>query len=43
MASIGLKDHIGEAVNILETILEEAIRSLQAERDLWGQETPNPT
>ncbi len=42
MASIGLKEHIGEALGILETILEEAIKSLRAERDLWGQETPNP-
>ena len=42
MASIGLKEHIGEALVILETILEEAIRCLKSERDLWGQETPNP-
>jgi HPt (histidine-containing phosphotransfer) domain-containing protein len=42
MASIGLKDHIGEALDILEKILDEALHSLQAERDLWGQETPNP-
>jgi HPt (histidine-containing phosphotransfer) domain-containing protein len=42
MASIGLKDHIGEALGILEAILDEAIKSLKAERDLWGQETPNP-
>jgi HPt (histidine-containing phosphotransfer) domain-containing protein len=42
MASIGLKEHIGEALGILDTILEEAIKSLRAERDLWGQETPNP-
>lgn len=42
MASIGLKEHIGEALNILETILDEAIRCLKSERDLWGQEAPNP-
>ena len=42
MASIGLRDHIGEAVDVLEKILVEAIGSLQAERDLWGQETANP-
>jgi HPt (histidine-containing phosphotransfer) domain-containing protein len=42
MASIGLKEHIGEALGILETILGEAISCLQAERDLWGQETANP-
>ena len=42
MASIGLKEHIGEALGILEAILNEAIKSLKAERDLWGQEAPNP-
>jgi HPt (histidine-containing phosphotransfer) domain-containing protein len=42
MASIGLKEHIGEALGILQTVLDEAILHLQAERDLWGQETPNP-
>jgi hypothetical protein len=42
MASIGLKEHIGEALGILDIILAEAIKSLKAERDLWGQETPNP-
>lgn len=42
MASIGLKEHIGEALGILDAILEEAIRCLKAERDLWGQEAPNP-
>jgi HPt (histidine-containing phosphotransfer) domain-containing protein len=42
MASIGLKEHIGEALGILETILEEAIKSLRAERDLWGQEASSP-
>lgn len=42
MASIGLKEHIGEALGILEAVLEEANKSLRAERELWGQETPNP-
>jgi HPt (histidine-containing phosphotransfer) domain-containing protein len=42
MASIGLKEHIGEALGILDAILAEAIKSLRAERELWGQETPNP-
>jgi HPt (histidine-containing phosphotransfer) domain-containing protein len=42
MASIGLRDHIGEALSILEQVLLEALQSLQAERELWGQESPNP-
>lgn len=42
MASIGLKEHLGEALGILEEVLNEAIGCLKAERDLWGQETPNP-
>jgi HPt (histidine-containing phosphotransfer) domain-containing protein len=42
MASIGLREHIGEALDMLEKILAEAIQCLQSERDLWGQETPNP-
>jgi HPt (histidine-containing phosphotransfer) domain-containing protein len=42
MASIGLRDHIGEALNILEQVLLEALQSLQAERELWGQEAPKP-
>lgn len=41
MASIGLRDHIGEGFEMLETVLNEAIGSLKAERELWGQETPN--
>lgn len=42
MASIGLREHIGEAVGKIEKVLDEAIQSLQAERTLWGQETaPN--
>ncbi|MEO6095477.1 MAG: Hpt domain-containing protein [Fibrobacteria bacterium] len=40
MASIGLTDHIGEGLDILETVLTEAIQYLQAERELWGQEAP---
>lgn len=40
MASIGLRDHIGDGLDILEKVLEEAIHSLQAERELWGQEAP---
>lgn len=43
MASIGLREHIGEALEMLEQVLAEAILSLQAERELWGQETsPKP-
>jgi len=43
MASIGLREHIGESLDRVEEILEEAIQSLQAERELWGRETaPNP-
>jgi len=42
MASIGLKEHISEALDKLEKILNEAIHSLTAERALWGQEAPNP-
>jgi hypothetical protein len=40
MASIGLREHIGEALGMLEKVLTEAILSLQAERELWGQEAP---
>ena len=40
MASIGLRDHIGDGLDVLENVLEEAIQSLQAERELWGQEAP---
>ncbi|MDB5048152.1 MAG: barA [Fibrobacteres bacterium] len=40
MASIGLREHIGEALDMLEKVLIEAILSLQAERELWGQEAP---
>lgn len=40
MASIGLRDHIGGGLDVLEKVLEEAIHSLQAERELWGQEAP---
>lgn len=42
MASIGLRDHIGEGLETLDKVLVEAIVSLKAERELWGQETPNP-
>jgi len=34
MASIGLVDHIGETLDILEKLLGEAITSLQAEREI---------
>ena len=40
MASIGLREHIGDALNMLDTVLAEALQSLQAERELWGQEAP---
>ncbi len=40
MASIGLREHIGEALDMLEKVLFEALQSLQAERELWGQEAP---
>jgi HPt (histidine-containing phosphotransfer) domain-containing protein len=42
MASVGLRDHIGEALEKLEKVLLEALSSLKAERDLWGQESPSP-
>ncbi|HKP96922.1 MAG TPA: Hpt domain-containing protein [Fibrobacteria bacterium] len=42
MASIGLREHIGEALDMLEKVLAEAIQTLQAERELWGQEAPKP-
>ena len=42
MASIGLREHIGEALDMIEKILAEAIHSLQSERELWGQEAPKP-
>jgi histidine phosphotransfer protein HptB len=38
MASIGLRDHIGDSLGKLESVLMEAIVSLKAERELWGQE-----
>ncbi len=41
MSSIGLKEHIGEGLDRLDTVLMEAIQSLQAERALWGTETPS--
>lgn len=34
MASIGLIDHIGEALDILDKVLEEALVSLRTEREL---------
>ncbi len=40
MASIGLREHIAEALDILDNVLAEAIVSLKAERELWGQEAP---
>jgi HPt (histidine-containing phosphotransfer) domain-containing protein len=40
MASVGLKEHIGEALDRIEDVLNEAIGSLKAERELWG--TPEP-
>ncbi len=40
MASIGLKEHISEGLDRLDTVLAEAIQCLQAERELWGQEAP---
>jgi HPt (histidine-containing phosphotransfer) domain-containing protein len=40
MASIGLREHIGDALDKLESVLTEAIESLKAERELWGRETP---
>ncbi|MDB5106813.1 MAG: hypothetical protein JWP91_4502 [Fibrobacteres bacterium] len=40
MASIGLKEHIGEGLSMLDKVLAEAIQCLQAERELWGQEAP---
>jgi HPt (histidine-containing phosphotransfer) domain-containing protein len=42
MASIGLRDHIGEGLEKLEKALIEALICLKAERELWGQEAPNP-
>ena len=38
MASVGLREHIGEALEKLEVVLAEAIVSLKAEKELWGQE-----
>lgn len=38
MASVGLREHIGEALEKLEIVLAEAIVSLKAEKELWGQE-----
>lgn len=43
MASIGLKEHIGEGLDRLDKVLVEAIQCLQAERELWGQEAPKPS
>src|SRR6185295_17886778 len=38
MSSVGLKDHIGESLDKLESLLTEAVQCLKAERELWGQE-----
>lgn len=42
MASIGLREHIGEALDMLQKVLDEALHTLKAERELWGQEAPKP-
>jgi len=39
MASIGLREHIGDGLDKLDKVLVEAIVSLKSERELWGQET----
>jgi HPt (histidine-containing phosphotransfer) domain-containing protein len=36
MASVGLREHIGEALERLDGMLAEAINSLKSERELWG-------
>ena len=40
MASVGLREHIGEALEKLEVVLAEALVSLKAEKEVWGQEPP---
>jgi HPt (histidine-containing phosphotransfer) domain-containing protein len=40
MASVGLKEHIGEALTRLDGVLSEAIQSLRSERELWGTGDP---
>jgi HPt (histidine-containing phosphotransfer) domain-containing protein len=40
MASIGLREHIPEALNKLEEMLEEANQCLRSERSLWDLEPP---
>ena len=43
MASIGLRDHIGEGLDKLEEALTEALKGLQSERALWVLDAPAPS
>lgn len=36
MASIGLREHIGDALDKLEDVLADAMQCLKSERELWG-------
>ena len=40
MASSGLKEHIGEALEKLEEVLADAILCLKTEKELWGSGRP---
>jgi len=37
MASLELDRDLGEAINLLEDVLLDALRSLRGERDQWGE------
>ena len=38
MASIGMRETMGEGLEMLDAVLKEAIHSLQSERENWGHE-----